>query len=550
MSFGPELVWVWSRSLLPICSGQKVRRVEGGDSFVVLSLGGNDLLLSWGAQNCGAAVITREERKTFAASASQTPPIVNALRSHLAGAICTSVEQAGRDKVLKFAFQKSVGAGFSQCRLLIVEIMERFSNILLTDENEVIIETAKHIHPADNSFRTVLPGLPYSPPPHFEGITLKEWLGSNEPLDLRVAGFGRTLLKSLSETPRDFAVSVLSRFYCDTEPRDFYLQRIGKYVTSLPVILSDSEPLQGTDSGRLIVVDPILERGIESHRRAVLRLIEKEITRRERQAEDIERLIADDSDSLFKRYGDLIVANLWRIKQGESEVSLEGYDDEGNIISMSVPLDPALSPSRNAERYFAKYKKISAARERAAALLGSVRDELCDFREARALASAVDDPEALAQIAEEFGIVRNQAKKRAAKSKPVLPPHKRFEFDNAIVLAGLSAKGNRYVTFKFAQPDDIWFHAQGVPGSHVILRRTAAMSDDEFEMLKSFCASLAVSFGKARGADRHRVDYTFRRYVAPIRGGEANVTYKEFSTVMGATGEWRRIWDDRKYREG
>lgn len=542
MSFGPELIWIWSKEL-ERCRGRRAQRVDGGNNSVVISFGtASDMLLSWGAQNCGAALISQKEKKSFLSSVLQTPPITNALRSHLTGAELSLVEQLRRDRILKLTFTKTVGAGFSVTKCLIIEIMERFSNILLVDEDGNIIETAKHIHPADNSYRTVLPGLPYHLPPAFDGTSLEEWLASPDKSSIqKIAGFGKPLLKLLSGAELDKAVSILGSFYGGKSPSGFVPQKIGRYVTSLPELLPEAEALEDEDTGRMIALAPLRDAAFESRRKHAVRLIEKEITRRERQAEDIERLLSDDRSGLYRQYGELIVANLWQVRHNVEETELNGYDDSGKEISLKVPLDPRLSPSQNAARYFAKYKKITAAQERASALLATVKEELDDQREALALAWSISDAESLLMLEEELGTAKVPAQKRGAKKKsPPLPPHRRFEFDRALVFAGLSSKGNRYVTFKLALPDDLWFHAQGVPGSHVILRPLSALAEDELNAFKDFCASLAAYYSKARESSRQRVDYTRRRYVSPIRGGEANVTYKEFSTVAGDPLLWQR----------
>lgn len=546
MSFGAELIWIWSREF-NVCRGRRVQRVDGGDNSVVVSFGATELLLSWGAQNCGAALISQKERKSLLSSISQTPPITNALRSHLTGAELCDVEQLRRDRILKFTFKKTVGAGFTATRCLIIEIMERYSNILLTDESENIIETAKHIHPADNNYRTVLPGLPYRLPPAFEGLALEEWLASPDAASItKIAGFGKPLLKILSEVELERAVLILGSFYNDNNRTVFVLQRIGRYITSLPELLPKSEAIEVNDAGKLITLAPLRDVAFEARKKRVAQIIEKEITRRERQAGDIERLLADDKAELYRQYGELIVANLWQIRHNVAEAELTGYDGSGNERSLTVPLDPRLSPSQNAALYFAKYKKITAAQERAAALLVSVREELGDHREALELAQSIGDAGSLTMLEEELGIARAAAQKRGTKRRePQLPPHRRFEFEKALVFAGLSSKGNRCVTFKLALADDLWFHAQGVPGSHVILRPLAALSEEELSSLKAFCASLAAYHSKFRAASRLRVDYTKRRYVSPIRGGEANVTYKEFSTISASPEYWQEFLENR-----
>ncbi len=537
MSFGPELIWSWSRELSAL-AGRRVQRVEGGGSAVIISLaGGAELLLSWGAQNCGAALISARDKKSLLAVSRQTPPITNALKSHLTGAQLVSVAQLRRDRILEFTFRKTIGAGFATGRRLVLEIMERFSNLVMTDENGLIIETAKHIHPADNSFRTVLPGVPYHMPPLFGGAALEEWLAEpREDTLMKVVGVGRPLLKILAAYPAKLAAEYLRGLYDDMSA-PMTAQKIGKYVTALPELLPNAKKQPDGSTGILIALAPMKDGSIENRRKNIVKHIEKEAKRRERQLADIHGLLSDDSPARFKLWGELIVANIWNIKRGVSEAELSGYDSEGNEISQKVPLDPRISPSQNSAAYFAKYKKIVSAQERAASLVQKVGEELDDLREELALASSVDDAQALVMLEEELGMAKTQ-QKRGGKKEPQLPPHVRFEFEKAIVCAGLSAKGNRWLTFRFALPDDWWFHAQGVPGAHVILRPTVALTGGEFEELAAFCASLAVFYSKAKNEPRRRVDYTRRKYVSPIRGGEANVTYKEFSTVAGESALW------------
>ena len=540
LSFGPELIWSWSRELGAL-AGRRVQRVEGCGSAVVISLSrGAELLLSWGAQNCGVALIDACDKKSLLAASKQTPPVANAIKSHLSGALLVSVSQLRRDRILEFVFKKTIGAGFTTERRLVLEIMERFSNIVMTDENGIIIETAKHIHPADNCFRSILPGAPYHMPPLFEGTALENWLVSPDERTLaKVAGVGRPLLKILSDYPAHEAVRYLRGLYDDAS-QQLIPQKIGKYITALPMLLPDAEKLPEGSTGALLTLVPAKDGSLESRRRNIVKHIEKEITRRERQLADIARLISDDSAARFKLWGELIVANMWNIRHGMSMAELRGYEDNGCEFWQKVPLDPRLAPSQNAETYFAKYKKITSAQERAATLVQKVEEELYDLREELALAGSIDDAQDLVKLEEELGMANIQPQKKSVKKEPQLPPHLRFEFEKAIVCAGLSAKGNRFLTFRFASPDDWWFHAQGVPGAHVIMRLASSVTDDEFLGLAQFCASLAAFYSKAKNEPRHRVDYTRRKYVSPIRGGEANVTYKEFASIAGDPTLWSK----------
>ena len=537
ISFGPELIWIWSR-MFEKYIGRRVQKLEGGDTWMAVSIsGGIVMLFSWGAQNCGTAVISEKEKKDLLSSARHTPPIVNALKSNISGAELTEVCQLNRDRIIRFSFTKKVGAGFEYRRHLTLEAMERYSNLILTDENDIILETAKHIHPADNRYRSVLPGQPYMMPPEFSGISLEEWLKDpSSGLLTTVAGFGRKLLERLSEMDPKRSTGLLSGFYRhDSEVKSYVPQIIKKYMTALPELLEGASLLTGADmqnTGRIAVLSPIADNAFDKRQKAIAGHIEREINRRERQTEDIERLFNEEDAEKYKRYGDALVANSWQISQGASEASVAYWNSKGDEVKETVPLDPRLSAAKNAARYFAKYKKIISARERAAAVLAKVKEELEDLREQMAIVMSLDDTDSLALVEEELGIKGiKELKAGKKKSAPPLPPHKRFDLGYALVFAGLSSKGNRYVTFKLAKPDDIWFHAQGVPGAHVILRFTAAPTEEENENALKFCASLAAKYSKNGNAPGQRVDYTLRKYVSPIRGGEANVTYREFKSI-------------------
>lgn len=544
ISFGPELVWIWNRELKKHI-GKRVQKLEGGDSWVAVSISGSTvLLLSWGAQNCGIAVISDKEKKDLISSARQTPPIVNALKSNISGAELTDVCQLNRDRIIRLTFTKTIGAGFSNTRHLILETMERYSNLILLDENDMVLETAKHIHPADNRFRSVLPGQPYSMPPEFKGIALEEWLEHPSSETLRsVAGFGKKLLERFAEMEVERAARYLNGFYKnETDISSYIPQLVKKYLTALPELLEGASAIQDTtiaDTGRIIVLSPIADVSLNRRRKVITDQIERETVRRERQIGDIEKLLHEEDAEKYKKYGDALVANSWQITPGAEKACVTYWDSEGNEVRETVPLDPRLSAAKNSARYFAKYKKIISAQERAAKVLIKVKEELEDLREQMAIIQSMDDTESLALVEEELGI--KNAKQRNVKKKTAapLPPHKRFDLEYALVFVGFSSKGNRYVTFKLANADDIWFHAQGVPGAHVILRFTSAPTEEEKDKAIKFCASLAAKYSRNGDNPGQRVDYTLRKYVSPIKGGEANVTYRNFSSI--AAGELRHL---------
>lgn len=544
MSFGPELIWLCCMDLKSL-EGKSVRRVDGGDGWVALTMSNKELLLlSWKAQSCGAARISESEKKELASMASQTPPIVNALKKNIKDAELVSAEQMRRDRILRFSFRKTVGAGFSSVRHVVLEAMDRYANLVLTDEGGTVLEAAKHVHPEENRFRSVLPAQPYVPPPAFEGPSLEELPASPSPEGLaKTAGFGRPLLEAVSSLSPETARRFLFCFYRDVVPEGMLFQKLGKYVTAFPAPLRGAEIIDHASAGdvwRDITITSMLGVSLASRRKALCDRIAREIKRRERQRDDIMRLLTEEDPGKYRHWGEIVVSNRHQIKPGASCAEIEFWDESGALRKETVNLDRSKTAAWNADMFFARYRKISAAQKRASLLLGKVESELRELDELLAIASASSGDFELSSIESELGIGKRRPESRGAKKTAEhLPPHRRFDLGFALVFVGLSSKGNRYVTFRLSGADDLWFHAQGVPGSHVVLRYTAALSPEEEEEAVMFCASLAAHYSKGGGDDARRVDYTLRKHVSPIKGMEAGVTYRNFRSVTADPKHWR-----------
>jgi predicted ribosome quality control (RQC) complex YloA/Tae2 family protein len=305
MSFGPELIW-YTAEYLEKYTSRRVYKIDGGDSWITITLAGNLLLLlSWGTRSCGAAVINESDKRSLLSSSKQTPPIINILKSQLGGSEFTSIKQIRRDRIIKLEFKKTVGAGFTNTRHLILEAMERYSNLVITDENNIVIETAKHIHPSDNMYRSVLPGQVYIMPPEFTGISLEQWLSSPDMSTLKnVAGFGKKFIKILSAQDLNFCTKHLADFYlCDNINR-MIPQCIENYMTIFPVVLPAAKTFSDTcEFGRSAVLDPIISVDTNQERKKILNYIKHEITRRERQTEDINNSAAQRKDRRLSTSG-------------------------------------------------------------------------------------------------------------------------------------------------------------------------------------------------------------------------------------------------------
>ncbi|MBQ3760311.1 MAG: NFACT family protein, partial [Synergistaceae bacterium] len=235
---------------------------------------------------------------------------------------------------------------------------------------------------------------------------------------------------------------------------------------------------------------------------------------------------------IFRRKGEAILSHLWEIPKRSENITLTDWDGE----ELSISLDPELSPSRNAERYFKRYRKAKGNPEEIKAGLEAINAAITELKEQHSLLEAIDDPEnfteAVKDLAEWISPAKSQNRNPKRRKQENIPPHLSIKRDGVTILVGLSARGNRYVTLKIARPEDIWLHAHEMPGAHVIIR---GLKREELEGARrdilEYAAGLAAGHSSGKGAGSVPVDYTERKYVRSVPGTIALVTYTNPGTL-------------------
>jgi len=232
----------------------------------------------------------------------------------------------------------------------------------------------------------------------------------------------------------------------------------------------------------------------------------------------------------YRIRGELILANKRVLAKGQDRAELPGYDG----AAVSVTLDPSRSPAENAERYFRRYKKakagIAVMRERlseASAELDFLRTQEELLRDAADLQGLDDVRDTLVKQ----GYIRDKQGK-AGRTRPAAPPpYRTVSFEGWDILVGRSAAGNDYITLKLARPDDLWLHAEGMPGSHVVVRNPQKRDIPE-KVLKR-AASLAAWHSKGKGSAKVAVAYTRAALVKKPKGASpGSVTMSGRKTLM------------------
>ena len=511
-------------------------------------------------------------------------PLADVLRRHLKGATFLGATQLRFDRVLRLEFGNAEGMGPQSRRSLVAEIMGRHSNLLLLDEREYILECARHVTARVNRVRQSLPGELYLPPPDFgkispEALTverLRELL-PDEPTPIR------EWLRSFMEGSSDVFLAVLlwrqgldlgARVSCPPRetngemragcPRsqerpdadltdddlEWLLRTIRQmlaeaaqpgpgYVAVPPRKQPLAYPLPLPPEWEPLGIQPSLSAACQMlHQRVaqagqarqirqrLVSVLEAAVEKaRRRENERQAALNKAEHAEQYREQGQLLLANLQQVPPGASEVTLPAW--EGGEVTLR--LDARLSPQQNAQAYFDRYKKMQRVKERVPALLAEarqVREYLEDLLD-QAESAEPDELRLLEQEMMDEGLLKAPRRRQEVKAE-----FRRAETaDGYTFLYGRSGLENVAV-LKAARPDDLWFHVQGAPGGHVVIRtNNRPEAVPQSTLLEA--AKLAARQSRRRRDTVVDVDYTLAKHLTRPKGAAPGyVIYGECKTLL------------------
>lgn len=495
------------------------------------------------------------------------------LRKHLGGGKITDVSQHGFDRVVCITIESCNELGDLTEKKLIIEVMGRHSNIILTQSDNKIIDSIKHIDFTVSAVRQILPGLIYENPPAqdksdprsltaaelesilcaapadtaLDKLLLSVYVGMS-PLMAREAVFRRygdcrvTVSECDTREFSEFAAEFIYSVIFINNPASVAFDKTSKK----PVAFSCTALTQY--SGMAEVRDfPSISGAVEEFfaaRDKHDRLTQKAAGTVKVINNNLERCgkkIAIHKDTLqksqkretYKIYGDLLTANLYRISAGSREITVQNYYDE-TCPDIKIPLKPELSPSGNAQRYYKLYNKAKASEQHATEQLESAETEREYLETVLDAVVRAENYADIAEIRDELAaggyIAQSGGKKKKFQKKS--RPLEYVSSDGYTILVGRNNSQNDELTIKMSYSTDIWMHTKNIPGSHTLIRTGGLSENDIPDRTVVEAAEIAAYHSKARGASGIAVDYTQVKNIRKPNGSKPGfVIYESNYTV-------------------
>ena len=488
------------------------------------------------------------------------------LRKHLIGMKIKSISNYDLERIITIELEGYNELNDFITKKLVIELMGKHGNIVLANENNIIIDSLRHLDTFSNSTRNILPAHEYIIPLS-DKISI---LGVNSFEDFyniisscENGNYIDNICNSFTGISKNFVNYLLEKL-------NISINNISKIdlevlYNNIKVILNSTK-LQCLEYKASKKTDYVLDLSSNSlsldvnfflddfytkkesseefktYRDSILKIILAELKKYTKRLNNINQKLEEcNTMDTYKLYGELITANLYKIDNNKNldSIQLENYYDNNKKIT--IPLDKSISPSYNAKKYFKKYNKLKNALEIVTNQKNETSKEI-DYIEsiiyALEISKNINDVHSIYnEISENvifknslnnnYSTKKNNTKKKKQKEEDFSPLP--LTLDGYTVYIGKNNKQNDYLTHKFAHNNDLWFHTKDIHGSHVILKTNG--NEIEQELINK-CASIAAFYSKASTSSNVPVDYTYVRYVKkPANSKPGMVIYTNYSTV-------------------
>lgn len=495
------------------------------------------------------------------------PPFCMLLRKHIQNGRIVSIYQPDFERIIVFEIEHLNEMGDVCHKKIIIELMGKYSNIIFTDMEDNIIDSIKHISAMVSSVREVLPGCQYFIPRTQEKqnpLTTDETMFINQifsknmecfkslytsftgispmishEICYRLGIIAEQNTDSFTNDEKHHLFTVFSDLMNQVKEKNFDLNIF--YENSIPIDYScikitsykEEQCVHFKSVSQLLLayykdkekITRIRQKSVDL-RKIVQTSMERDIKKYDlqvRQLKDTEKM------EQYKVYGELLHTYGYTIVNGAKSCELLNYYTNEPV---TIPLDPMLTPMDNAKKYFDKYSKLKRTKEALSTLIIEVKGEIDHLESIATALDIAQKEEDLSEIKEE--LIDNGYMKRKGEKKKQRFKSKPFHYlssDGFDIYVGKNNYQNDELTFKFATGNDWWFHAKGIPGSHVIIKSDGKdIPDHTFEE----AGKLAAHYSKGKGQEKIEIDYTQKKNVKKPAGAKPGfvVYYTNFSLMI------------------
>ncbi|MCM3133683.1 NFACT family protein [Paenibacillus polysaccharolyticus] len=564
----------------------------GGRISKIHQPNGHDVVLTLRAQRGNSKLLVSASptyprvhftEKTFL-NPTEAPMFCMLMRKHCEGAIIENIRQIGMERIIHIDVRQRDELGDVSVKRIIIELMGRHSNIILLDPaTDTILDGIHHVTPSISSYRVIMPGFSYTAPPEQHKINPLEVSKSEfeqmlataasedaneneagaqtEPTKTAIevkADASRWLVNAFSGMSPLIASEIATRTVSDSDRIE--AETLWTAFESVMESVKEHQytPVTGLNAKGKMIFSAIRLQSIQDQEKTydtmskcmedyygdkaerdtvkqrvsdLLRFLQNERSKNIKKLDNLNKdlLEADDADK-YRLWGELLFASLHLVNKGDKRVELVNFYDEDQA-NITIQLDPLLTPSDNAQRYFKRYNKYKNSLAVIHEQLGKTKDEIAyldNLLQQLSIASMNDIEEIRDELVQQ-GYLRDRNKKGKKKKKNDRPTVHQFTSSEGIdILVGKNNLQNEYVTNRLASANDTWLHTKDIPGSHVVIRST-----DFGEATLEEAAQLAAYFSQAKESSSVPVDYTYIRHVRKPSGAKPGfVIYDHQKTLF------------------
>ena len=565
--------------------GFKIDKVyEPDKNTITLGLYGKcsnlSLLMCISSNNCRLHLTTHQQKNPTTA-----PNFCMLLRKYLIGLKIKNIYTVDLERIVFIDLENNENPNKPIYRKLIIELMGKHSNIILTDANDIIIDSMRHTSTLENSNRDIYPTARYIFPESskYSFLELKdfddfyskiepkliEYITQNS-LNIENLSISNFMLdKIISNTFNGISLSFIQNILKELEIGDISKKNLELIFNKINEILSSSSLdvfITENKNDYYLYTSNIMYKNqfnlnfkiddfyfekecselFKNYRNSILHLILATLKKYEKRLENIDNKLSECNDmDKYRLYGELITSNLYHIQNKNlNSIEVENYYDNNN--KNTIPLDKKYLPSYNAKRYFKKYNKLKNALK----IVNTQKEETIrdiDYIESVVYeldnSTSIQDIEAIYEEISENSLfadkLKSKSKSKKSSNKKAKPMTKnklssfnplKYIIDGYTVLVGRNNKENDYLTCKFANKNDIWFHTKDIHGSHVILKTNPNEIVPDDILLE--VAKLAAKHSKAKNSSHVPVDFCKVAFVKKPSGSKPGyVIYSNNKTL-------------------